>query len=224
MNRPDPEAAAHGRPPSDWIAALRADRALSVVRAERIPDAADLCQALVEGGIRTVELTFTTPDVLVHLARAADSAARTGAVVGVGTVLTAEQAKQAVDAGAAFLVTPGIRAGVAELAVSQGIPVFCGALTPTEVATAVDLGSTAVKIFPAGQFGPKYLRDLQGPYPGVSLLPSGGITAANAAAYLQAGAMAVCAGTGVVPPEAVAIGNWSEITSRARDFVTALEA
>lgn len=210
--------------PDSVIEPLGADRVLSVVRADSIPDAADLCRALVDGGIRTVELTFTTPDVLAHLARAAGSAAQTGAVVGVGTVLTVEQAKRAVDAGARFLVTPGIRAAVAELAVAQGIPVFPGALTPTEVATAVDLGATAVKIFPARLFGPTYLRDLQGPYPGVRLLPSGGITADNAAAFMQAGAMAVCAGTGVVPPAAVAAGNWAEITSRARDFVTALDA
>jgi 2-dehydro-3-deoxyphosphogluconate aldolase/(4S)-4-hydroxy-2-oxoglutarate aldolase len=210
--------------PDSSIEILGADRALSVVRADTIPDAADLCRALVDGGIRTVELTFTTPNVLDHLARAAESAAQTGAVVGAGTVLTAEEAKQAIDAGARFLVTPGIRTAVAELAVAQGIPVYPGALTPTEVAVAVDLGATAVKIFPAGLFGPKYLRDLQGPYPGVRLLPSGGITADNAAAFLQAGAMAVCAGTGVVPPSAVATGDWPEITSRARAFVTALEA
>lgn len=201
---------------------LRSDRVLTVVRAERIPDAADLCHALAAGGIRTVELTFTTPGVLDHLRSCADAVAGSGIVLGVGTVLTADQAAAAIDAGARFLVTPGLRPDVAAVAVARSVPVFLGALTPTEVAAAVDLGSAAVKIFPASALGPKYLTDLHGPYPGVELLPSGGINPGNARAYLDAGALAVCAGTGVVPPAQVAAGNWSDITNRARDFVAAL--
>lgn len=201
---------------------LRADRVLSVVRAETIPDAADLCHALAAGGIRTVELTFTTPGVLGHLRSCAESVARAGITLGVGTVMTADQARDAIDAGARFLVTPGLRPEVAEVATAGSVPVFLGALTPTEVAQAVDLGSAAVKIFPAGSMGPKYLSDLHGPYPDVELLPSGGINDGNARAYLDAGALAVCAGTGVVSPAHVATGNWGEIISRARSFVEAL--
>lgn len=203
---------------------LRADRVLSVVRADRIPDATDLCHALADGGIRTVELTFTTPGVLDHLRACADSVTRSGIVIGVGTVLTADQARGAIDAGARFLVTPGLRPEVAAVALADAVPVFLGALTPTEVAAAVDLGSAAVKIFPAGSMGPKYLSDLHGPYPDVEFLPSGGINPDNARAYLDAGALAVCAGTGVVPPTAVSAGDWAEITTRARAFVAALTA
>ena len=204
------------------IDVLRADRVLSVVRADRIPDAADLCHALAAGGIHTVELTFTTPGVLDHLRSCADAVSRSGIVLGMGTVLTAEQAAAAIDAGARFLVTPGIRPDVAAVAAANSMPVFLGALTPTEVAEAVDLGSRAVKIFPASIVGPKYLSDLQGPYPGVEFLPSGGIGPGNARAYLDAGALAVCAGTGVVPPASVAAGDWAEITNRAQAFVAAL--
>jgi 2-dehydro-3-deoxyphosphogluconate aldolase / (4S)-4-hydroxy-2-oxoglutarate aldolase len=200
------------------IDVLRADRALTVVRAETIPDAVALWRALADGGIRTVELTFTTPGVLDHLTKAADA----GVVLGVGTVLTADQARAAIDAGARFLVTPGLRPAVAEVAVAAGVPVFLGAFTPTEVATALDLGAAAVKIFPAGRMGPRYLADLRGPYPDVALLPSGGISADNAAEYLAAGALAVCAGTSVVPPALVAAGCWPEITERARAFAAAL--
>lgn len=206
------------------IEVLRSDRVLSVVRAEHIPDAADLCHALVAGGIRTVELTFTTPDVLRHLKSSSAAVASSGVVLGVGTVMTADQASSAIDAGARFLVTPGLRAEVAAVAVARGVPIFLGALTPTEVAAAVDLGSAAVKIFPAGAFGPKYLTDLHGPYPDVEFLPSGGIKLDNARAYLDAGALAVCAGTGVVPPAQVASGDWAEITARAAEFVAALTA
>jgi 2-dehydro-3-deoxyphosphogluconate aldolase / (4S)-4-hydroxy-2-oxoglutarate aldolase len=143
-------------------------------------------------------------------------------LLGVGTVLTADEARAAIDAGARFLVTPGLRPAVAEVAVAAGVPVMLGAFTPTEVAVAVDLGSAAVKIFPAGRLGPKYLSDLRGPYPQVELLPSGGISADNAAAFLAAGATAVCAGTSVVPPAAVMRGHWTEITERARTFAAAL--
>ncbi|MGI5128605.1 bifunctional 4-hydroxy-2-oxoglutarate aldolase/2-dehydro-3-deoxy-phosphogluconate aldolase [Pseudonocardia sp. CA-107938] len=194
-------------------------RVIAVVRAPAIPDVHGLVAALAAGGIPTVELTFTTPDVLRHVTAARDA----GTPVGVGTVLTAEQATAAVDAGAAFLVTPGIRAEVAEVGVAAGVPVYLGAFTPTEVAAAVDLGATAVKIFPAGLHGPRYLSDLRGPFPDVPLLPSGGVNEQNAAAFLAAGAVAVCAGTGVVPPQAVAAGDWADITARATRFTTLME-
>jgi 2-dehydro-3-deoxyphosphogluconate aldolase/(4S)-4-hydroxy-2-oxoglutarate aldolase len=194
-------------------------RVLAVVRAPSIPDIHGLVAALAAGGIPTVELTFTTPDVLRHVTAARDA----GTPVGVGTVLTADQAKAAVDAGARFLVTPGVRADVAEVGVAAGVPVYLGAFTPTEVATAMDLGAAAVKIFPAGLHGPRYLSDLRGPFPDVPLLPSGGVNAENAAAFLAAGAVAVCAGTGVVPPGAVAAGSWSDITARATTFTTSME-
>jgi 2-dehydro-3-deoxyphosphogluconate aldolase/(4S)-4-hydroxy-2-oxoglutarate aldolase len=198
---------------------LMQDRVLAVVRAERIPDAAALCRALAAGGIRTVELTFTTPGVLDHLRAAAGEP---GVDLGVGTVLTGDQAKAAIDAGATFLVTPGLRRAVADVAVAAGVPVYLGAFTPTEVAEAMDLGASAVKIFPAGRLGPAYLRDLLGPYPHARLLPSGGVSTDNAAEFLAAGASAVCAGTSVVPPAAVVAGEWDLITDRARAFAAAL--
>lgn len=208
--------------PEEFVQQLEADRTLAVVRAPFIPDAVGLCHALADGGIRSVELTFTTPDVLSHVRRAAETAAQHGAAVGIGTVLTAEQAKAAIDAGAQFLVTPGLRPEVAAVAVAAGIPFCLGAMTPTEVAQALDLGSAAVKIFPARQLGPVYLKDLRGPFPGIRLLPSGGIDASNAKGYLDAGAAAVCCGTSVVPPAAVASGDWADISARASAFTATL--
>ena len=209
--------------PEEFVQQLEADRTLAVVRTSFIPDAAELCRALADGGIRSVELTFTTPDVLSHVRRAAETAAQHGAAVGIGTVMTAEQAKAAIDAGAQFLVTPGLRPEVAAVAAAAGIPFSLGAMTPTEVAQALDLGSAAVKIFPARQLGPAYLKDLQGPYPGIRLLPSGGIDASNAKSYLDAGAAAVCCGTSVVPPAAVASGDWADISARASAFTATLK-
>nr|WP_218617720.1 bifunctional 4-hydroxy-2-oxoglutarate aldolase/2-dehydro-3-deoxy-phosphogluconate aldolase [Cryptosporangium aurantiacum] len=196
-----------------------ADRVVCVVRAPVLPDAAALCGALAAGGIRTVELTFTTPDVLRHLATASTVS---GVTVGAGTVLTAEDARAALDAGARFLVTPGVAPDVAAVAREADVPLLMGALTPTEVRAASSLGADAVKIFPASAFGPRYLRDLHGPYPTLRLVPSGGVTASNAAEYLAAGAAAVTAGTGVVPPDAVAAADWPGVTRRARDFIAHL--
>lgn len=202
---------------------LRTDRVLSVVRAPALDDARDLCTALVAGGIHVIELTFTTPDLPRHLERAATG--DTGAVVGAGTVQTAAQARSAVDAGAAFLVTPGQgpeAAAIVAAAHDAGIPVILGSFTPSEVMTALALGADAVKIFPAHHLGPKYLKDLNGPFPGVPLVPSGGVNATNARQFLEAGALAVSAGTDVVSPTDITTADWPKITTNAKAFCTAL--
>jgi 2-dehydro-3-deoxyphosphogluconate aldolase/(4S)-4-hydroxy-2-oxoglutarate aldolase len=203
------------------IVFLEQDRALCVVRAARIPDPAGLARALAGAGIRLVEFTFTTPDVLDAIAAAADEP---GASVGAGTVLTAAQARDAVAAGARFLLTPDVRAEVAATAHAAGVPLIMGALTPTEIGRAVDLGAAAVKIFPAGLGGPGYLRDVHGPFPEVRLVPTGGVNNENARTFLDAGAFAVGAGTSVVPPALVERGEHEAIAERAAAFVKALRA
>lgn len=200
---------------------LARDQMVTVVRVPEIPDAAALCRALVAGGVSCVELTFTTPNMTDHV--------RTGATVegcrvGAGTVLTAHDAVAAIEAGAEFLVTPGLRPEVATVAAGHGVPVIMGAFTPSEVLTALDLGAAAVKIFPAHLLGPRYLKDLRGPLPDVRLIPSGGITAGNAGDFLAHGALAVSAGTDVVPAAAVVAGDWAQITRRVREFTAAIAA
>ena len=195
------------------------DRAVAVVRAPQPFDVGSLAAAMAAGGLRAVELTLTTPGILGRLA---GSEMGDHAVIGVGTVLTAEDAEAAIDAGAQFLVTPAVREGVAVAAARRNIPVIMGAFTPTEVIAAIDLGAAAVKIFPARATGPDYLRDLHGPFPVLPLIPSGGINAGNAAEYLEAGAIAVTAGTDVVAPDLVAAEDWTAITDRAKSFVSAI--
>ncbi|NUR58665.1 MAG: bifunctional 4-hydroxy-2-oxoglutarate aldolase/2-dehydro-3-deoxy-phosphogluconate aldolase [Catenulispora sp.] len=205
-------------PHRDFRATLAAAPVIAVVRAPSIPDPPALCAALAAGGIAWTELTFSTPDVVPALR----AAVADGHWVGAGTVLTAAQAAEAIAAGVGFLVTPGVRPEVAAIAHEAGVPVVLGALTPTEVAAALELGAAAVKIFPARAFGPGYFKDLQGPFPGVPLVASGGVNADNAADFLARGALAVCAGTEVVPPDVVAAGDWDEITRRAKAFVDAV--
>lgn len=208
---------------------LEEQAVVAVVRAPRIPDAAALCDALRRGGIGVVELTFTTPGVREHLAVAAEYAASadgSGTLVGAGTVTTPDQARAAVDAGAAFLVTPGIPPAaeeVARIASDAGVALMLGALTPSEVMRAVDLGSDVVKIFPASLGGPRLITDLRGPFPDVPLVPSGGVDADNARQFLDAGALAVSVGSGVVAPSAVADGSWEVVEQAAREFRRRLE-
>jgi 2-dehydro-3-deoxyphosphogluconate aldolase/(4S)-4-hydroxy-2-oxoglutarate aldolase len=202
------------------LSVIAEDRILAVVRAPRIPDPAELCAALASGGIRTVEFTYTTPGLPEILAAAA-AARKPGQHIGAGTVLTAEQAHAAIDAGAEFLVTPAVRPEVAAVAERHNVPVFLGALTPTEVLQAMDLGAAAVKIFPASAVGPRYLKDLRGPFPDAKLLPSGGVSSANARDFLDQGAFAVCCGTEVVPPATVAAAGNDEIARLAERFVAA---
>jgi 2-dehydro-3-deoxyphosphogluconate aldolase/(4S)-4-hydroxy-2-oxoglutarate aldolase len=189
---------------------------VAVVRATRVADPVGLAKTLAEAGIRCVEFTFTIADVLQTI----EAAASSEALVGAGTVLDAGQARRAIDAGARFVVSPTLEPALVEAA--RGIPVFLGAFTPTEVMAAHRAGATAVKLFPARLGGPSYLRDLRGPFPSVSFVPSGGIDQSNALGFLEAGAVAVYAGSNLVPAEAVATGDHDEIARRARAFLKAL--
>lgn len=197
---------------------LRADRAITVVRAPRIDDPAALCAALVAGGIRTVEFTFTTPGVERIVAEAVAAATDSGALIGAGTVTDEARAEAAIAAGARFIVTPGLHDGVAAICRDAGIPFLLGALSPTEVMRAVEAGASAVKIFPAALVGPGYLKDLSGPFPGVAFVPSGGLHADNAAAWVDAGALAVTAGSSVVSAAAIEAAEWAAVTERAAAF------
>jgi 2-dehydro-3-deoxyphosphogluconate aldolase / (4S)-4-hydroxy-2-oxoglutarate aldolase len=195
-------------------------RVIAVIRADTIADPVGMCRALAAGGITTIEFTFTTHGV-EECVRAATSTLGREFSIGVGTVLTAEQAQRALDAGAGFLVTPCVRSDVAAAAAHRA-PVLMGAMTPGEVLAAHDHGAAAVKIFPAGALGPRYIADLRGPFPHIPLVPSGGVNEANAAEFLAHGAAAVTAGTGVVSPQLVAAGDWAQITARAASFVASL--
>jgi 2-dehydro-3-deoxyphosphogluconate aldolase / (4S)-4-hydroxy-2-oxoglutarate aldolase len=202
----------------DVLSAIRSDRVVGVVRGEQVADPAALAKALADAGIRAIEFTFTIPGVLAAIKTAAGS----GAIVGAGTVRDEGQARDALAAGAQFLVSPACVPDVARVAREAGVPVFLGALTPTEVDSALKAGTTAVKLFPAGLGGPRYLRDLRGPFPSAEFIPSGGVTVQNAREFLDAGAIAVYAGSGLLPSDLVASGDHEEVERRAHAFVAAV--
>ena len=202
----------------DVLATIRSDRAVAVIRGDRVADAPGLAETLAHAGIRTIEFTFTIPGVLAAI----EAAAASSAVVGAGTVRDAREARDALSAGAQFIVSPACVPEVASAAIEAGVPVFLGALTPTEIDAALKAGTSAVKLFPAGLGGPPYLRDLRGPFPHAEFLPSGGVTVDNARAFLDAGAIAVYAGSSLAPPELVAAGEHDEIGRRAHAILAAL--
>ncbi|WP_169950458.1 bifunctional 4-hydroxy-2-oxoglutarate aldolase/2-dehydro-3-deoxy-phosphogluconate aldolase [Microbispora sp. H11081] len=215
---PAPATAFTPQRPQDVLAA---DRVAAVVRGSSVADPAGLAAALAAEGVRCVEFTFTIPGVLDVIASAASAE---GAVVGAGTVLTADDARAAIDAGARFIVSPGLALDVVEPCHTAGVPFFLGALTPTEVMTAVRAGSAAVKLFPGGLGGPRYLKDLRGPFPEVGFVPSGGITPDTAPEFLAAGALAVFAGSDLVPRSAVETGDLTAVVKRAEAYRAALRA
>jgi 2-dehydro-3-deoxyphosphogluconate aldolase / (4S)-4-hydroxy-2-oxoglutarate aldolase len=165
-------------------------RLLGIVRYRDAGDVEGALGALVDGGIRLVEVTLDTPGAL----EAVERGRRSGWSIGVGTVLEPDEVDRSVDAGAAFVVSPGIVPEVIERAIELGVDVVPGAFTPTEVIRANAMGAGVVKLFPASLGGPGYLRALRGPLPHVSLVPTGGIAIGDVAAYLSAGA--VCVGLG----------------------------
>lgn len=143
------------------------------------------------------------------------------AYVGAGTVLDVDMAKEAIAAGAQFLISPNTDLSVIEYAVEQGIDVWPGAMTPTEIVAAYAAGAEMVKLFPTASLGLSYIRELQGPLNHIPLLATGGVTLDNLSDYLRAGAAAVGLGSALLPKEALLTGNTDEIKRRAAAFVEA---
>jgi 2-dehydro-3-deoxyphosphogluconate aldolase/(4S)-4-hydroxy-2-oxoglutarate aldolase len=196
-------------------------RIIAVVRLERYDQAVSVARALLEGGISAIEFTLTGAGALEAISRTR-LALGTAAQIGVGTVLMRDVTDTAISAGAQFVVTPVVRPSVIAACRARGVPVLCGALTPTEVLAAHEAGADAIKIFPARAVGPQYVRDLLAPLPGLLLVPTGGIDASNARAYLDAGAVAVGIGGNLVSAQAVANEDWAQITATARACVEAI--
>ncbi|MBG0857715.1 bifunctional 4-hydroxy-2-oxoglutarate aldolase/2-dehydro-3-deoxy-phosphogluconate aldolase [Streptomyces spinoverrucosus] len=201
----------------DPLAALRDRRLLAIVRGND-PDAAlTTVLTLADEGIDLVEVSLTGRDALDVIARAR-AALGPDAPLGAGTVLTADDARAAHKAGAAFLVTPAVSDGIAT-GRELGLPVLAGVMTPTEVLQALRLGADALKLFPAGSAGgPGYVRDLRGPFPDLPFVPVGGVDARAAADYLRAGATAVGVGSPLIG-DAAEGGSVDALRERARAFL-----
>ena len=194
---------------------------VAVIRSTSAESAVLAVDALVAGGIRGIEVTYTTPgatDAIATLAhRYGDEI-----TLGAGTITEPWQAVDATHAGARFLVAPGTRPALAAAMRDTGAALLLGALTPAEVMMAVEEGADLVKLFPASLGGPDYLRSLRGPFPEVPFCPTGGVNPTTIPHWLDAGAVALGAGGELCPSAKVAAGDWGGVTELARSFVAAL--
>lgn len=175
--------------------------------------AADLGRALVDGGLKTVEVTLRTS---AGLAAIATMARETDLVVGAGTVLTPQQVDLAVEAGARYILSPGLSEAVVRRCQEHQVTAVPGIATATELMRALQLGVEVVKFFPAEQLGgPAGIRALAGPFPGVRFLPTGGVTVATLSAYLQEKSVVGAGMSWVAPADLIEAGDWAEISRRA---------
>jgi 2-dehydro-3-deoxyphosphogluconate aldolase/(4S)-4-hydroxy-2-oxoglutarate aldolase len=195
-----------------------------VVRAPSAALAVQAAEALLEGGVSVFEITMTVPDAISAI-RALVERFGGRALVGAGTVLSADDAESCIDAGAQFIVSPGLDVTTIAAAHARGVAMMPGALTPTEVITAWKAGADVVKIFPCSAMGgAKYLRALRGPLPQVKVMPTGGVSLATVQEYIEAGAVALGLGSELVDIAALQAGQGAVVTDRARELVSAVKA
>jgi 2-dehydro-3-deoxyphosphogluconate aldolase / (4S)-4-hydroxy-2-oxoglutarate aldolase len=202
----------------EFLERLQSEHLVAIVRAPEADDAVRVGRTLLGAGIRLIEVTLTTRDALSAIETLRDDAP-VDAMIGAGTVLTTVQARNAVAAGAQFLVTPAIT----EAVTGAEVPVLAGAYTATEAYHAMAAGATAVKLFPASAGGPAYLKALRDPFPTLPFVPVGGVTLDLIAPYLIAGAVAVGVG-GPLTGDAVRGGSLEALAQRAHAFLDAIDA
>ena len=172
---------------------LRSTKVIAFGRYIPAKRAAAIGEACVAGGVSVIELTLNEPEdaALRSIEALATASADLGALVGAGTVLSIGAAKRAVDAGARFIVSPHTDRELINWCVLNAVPCFPGALSPTEIHAAWSAGATAVKLFPAAAVGTGYLGQIAGPFPAIPFVPTGGVSAATAGEWIEAGAVAV---------------------------------
>lgn len=204
-------------------ASVEAAGIVPVIRAASKQQAKAASHALVRGGIKVLEITLTVPDalqVITELRAELDASI----LVGAGTVLTEADAKNCIEAGAEFVVTPGLNLSVVQACHRAHVAIMPGALTPSEVIAASQAGAGFVKVFPCSALGgPKYLRALRGPLPGVKFMPTGGVNLMTAEAYIAAGAVALGVGSELVDAISLNSNRMDIIEERAREFVDLVE-
>ncbi len=197
---------------------LKETGVVAVVRADDPASLIEVSRALARGGVTAIEITFTVPGALGVIERATN-ALKDEVVIGAGTVLDAETARAAILAGAGYIVSPALRPEVIQLCRRYDVACMPGALTPTEILHAWELGADIVKVFPAGVGGPQYFKDLKGPFPYIEIMPTGGVNKETAPQFIKAGACAIGAGSELVGKALIAAREFDKITQNARDYV-----
>jgi 2-dehydro-3-deoxyphosphogluconate aldolase / (4S)-4-hydroxy-2-oxoglutarate aldolase len=196
---------------------------VAVIRCNSKDQLIGITEALLAGGVPAIEVTMSTPKAIAGIEMLAD---RFGdiAVIGVGTVIDAATAQDAIAAGAQFVVSPVFDEEIVATARRYGKIVIPGAFTPTEILRAWSAGADVVKVFPSTGLGPQYFKDILAPLPQLRLTPTGGCDAKNAADWIKAGAVFVGAGSSLVTKDALAKNDWASVTANAKAFVEVIRA
>jgi len=193
---------------------------LGILRGVEIDILEPLTESIASSGLKIIEITMNTP-AAAEAIRKISKQAGSRLIVGSGTVLTVPDLKLAIDSGARFIVSPVYVPEVVEYCVKNKIPVFPGALTPSEVQRAWDIGATMVKVFPAKFFGPEYFYELKGPFNDIKLLACAGVTPENIKDYFAAGASAVSFGASVFKNEWLMAKDFKSINHAVKKFIMA---
>jgi len=197
-------------------------RVVPVLTADNADDAVRACEAILAGGLSSVEITFRTDAAVEAIRRASQL---DGLIVGAGTVLSESQLAAAVDAGAQFAVAPSTNEAVVRAAHQSGIEVVPGAATPTEIDRARALGCHVVKIFPASTLGgPAFIKAVAAVFPDVEFVPTGGVNPENLGDYLALPSVLACGGTWICEPALLRDGRFDEVERRARETASVLAA
>ena len=205
----------------DFVARLAQERASAIVRTDNQETAAQAMEAAIRGGFRIVEFTLTVPGALELIA---EFAKRPQLLVGAGTVMQPSEARDAVRAGATFVVSPVVDESVIAEARRLGVASMPGVHTPTEFWRAHQAGAPLQKLFPAPGTGPAFVRSLLAPMPFLRIVPTNGVDASNVSAYFEAGILAVGFAAALFPHEDVRLARWDRIEEHARDLLAAVRA
>jgi 2-dehydro-3-deoxyphosphogluconate aldolase/(4S)-4-hydroxy-2-oxoglutarate aldolase len=209
--------------PEEVIERILKTRMIAILRGFTPEEAVRVGRALADGGARVLEVSFVDPQAPSSIEGLREELGGE-CVVGAGTVITQSGAEVALEAGADFLFSPGLNQRAIAAAEARGVLAIPGVLTASEVTSALALGAQLMKLFPAEPLGPAYLKQMLGPFPDIRLVPTGGVNAENAAAYLDAGAVALGAGTSVANPAWAREGRYELFERAAADFLRSLGA
>lgn len=202
---------------------LKALGLVAVIRGPSPDLTLKMVDALVAGGVLGIEITYSTPNA-AEVVRQLDATFGDKIVLGMGTLTRPEQVEEALGAGAKFLVSPMGEPALCKAMVESGVPTMIGALTPTEIFAAYQMGSDVVKLFPGSLTGPAYVKALKGPFPYIPIMPTGGVSATNVGEWFAAGVFGVGAGSELCPPNLAKEGRFAEITQKAAEFVRAVQS
>ena len=206
---------------NDVYEAIRAKKIITIIRGVEESVIVKIAEALIAGGIEMMEVTCNTAG-FASMIRALKEATKGKMLIGAGTVISVDLAKEALAAGAEYAIAPDTNADVISYCVENDVAVMPGAATPTEVLTARRYGAKMVKIFPASALGADYIRQLCGPIDDVEFVAVGGVTPANVRDFMKAGCIGIGIGSAVAKKAHIAAGNWAGITAAAKELVAAV--